>query len=97
MPRRKKVKKVPPSHAHLIDTNVVLRYLIGDDPANAARAADLMGRVERAETVIIIPDVVVAETVWTLESYHTSAGTGSSLARPATARRMRIKASDRSA
>ena len=45
-----------------VDTNVLLRYLLHDDEAQAARANDVF---DAAETVLIT-DVVLAETVWTL-------------------------------
>jgi len=46
-----------------IDTNVLLRRLLADDEAQAARAQRLF---ESGET-ILITDIVLAETVWTLK------------------------------
>ena len=45
-----------------VDTNVLLRYLLHDDEAQAARADALF---DAAETVLIT-DVVLVETAWTL-------------------------------
>ena len=45
-----------------VDTNVLLRYLLHDDEAQAARADAIF---DAAET-ILITDVVLVETVWTL-------------------------------
>ena len=45
-----------------IDTNVFLRYLLRDDEAQAERARRIIACGER----ILITDVVLAETVWTL-------------------------------
>ena len=45
-----------------VDTNVLLRYLLHDDEAQAARAEAVF---EAGETVLI-PDIMLAETVWTL-------------------------------
>ena len=45
-----------------VDTNVLLRYLLHDDEAQAARADAVF---DTGETVLI-PDVVLAETMWTL-------------------------------
>ena len=45
-----------------VDTNVLLRYLLRDDDAQAERARHLFERAAR----ILITDVVLAETVWTL-------------------------------
>ena len=45
-----------------VDTNVLLRYLLHDDEAQAARA----DAVFAAGETVLITDVVLAETVWTL-------------------------------
>ena len=45
-----------------VDTNVLLRYLLRDDDAQAERARHLFERAAR----ILITDVVLAETLWTL-------------------------------
>jgi len=46
-----------------VDTNVLLRRLLDDDPEQAELARRLF---ERNESVLI-PDAVLAETVWTLK------------------------------
>jgi len=46
-----------------IDTNVLLRYLLRDDEAQAERAR----RVIECGESVLITDVVLAETVWTLD------------------------------
>ena len=45
-----------------VDTNVLLRYLLHDDEAQAARA----DAVFNADETTLITDVVLVETVWTL-------------------------------
>lgn len=45
-----------------IDTNVLLRYLLDDDPEQSPRASALLAE----EREILITDVVLAETLWTL-------------------------------
>ena len=45
-----------------VDTSVLLRYLLHDDEAQAVRADAVF---DAAETVLV-PDVVLVETVWTL-------------------------------
>ncbi|MFQ5456537.1 MAG: PIN domain-containing protein, partial [Nitrospirota bacterium] len=65
MRQPKKTQKI-----HLIDTNIILRYLIGDDPEKAARAVALMERVEDGLQDIEIPSVVVAEIILTLEKFY---------------------------
>lgn len=56
--------------AHLIDTNILVRYLVGDHPAQANRAVALMERLEAGTERAEILESVVAETVWTLESFY---------------------------
>jgi predicted nucleic-acid-binding protein len=70
VPQRKKASRRPAAQQALVDTNVILRFLVGDDPPKAARAAALMGRVERSEDTIEITVEVLTETVWTLESFY---------------------------
>ena len=45
-----------------VDTNVLLRYLLRDDEVQAEKARQIFERQER----ILITDVVLAETMWTL-------------------------------
>ena len=45
-----------------IDTNVLLRYLLRDDEVQAERSRRVIACGER----VLITDVVLAETVWTL-------------------------------
>lgn len=46
-----------------IDTNVLLRYLLNDDRAQSKRASELI----LGDTSVLITDVVLVETVWTLK------------------------------
>ena len=46
-----------------VDTNVVLRRLLGDDVAQSEKAR----RLFEAEAEVLITDVVLAETVWTIK------------------------------
>ena len=45
-----------------LDINVLLRYLLHEDEARAVRADAVFGFAE----IVLITDVVLAETVWTL-------------------------------
>ena len=45
-----------------IDTNVLLRYLLNDDAAQADMAANLI----KGSDTVLITDVVLVETLWTL-------------------------------
>ena len=46
-----------------VDTNVLLRPLLDDDAVQAERARRLFDRKEN----VLIPDIVLAETIWTLK------------------------------
>lgn len=49
-----------------VDTNVLVRHLVGDPPAMAARATAYLG----AATELLVADLVVAETIYVLESFY---------------------------
>ena len=59
-----------PKKPYLIDTNVLLRYLIGDTPQQAAQASALMESAEEGSQELEIPPTIVAEVVWTLEKFY---------------------------
>jgi predicted nucleic-acid-binding protein len=46
-----------------VDTNVLLRYLLSDDPEQSPRAAALFD----GQNKILVTDVVLVETIWTLK------------------------------
>jgi len=52
-----------------VDTNVVLRRLLGDDVAQSEKAR----RLFEAETEVLITDVVLAQAVWTIKGKRYSA------------------------
>jgi predicted nucleic acid-binding protein len=49
-----------------LDTNVLVRYLTGDPPQLARRAATFLARADE----LLVPDLVVAEVVYVLESFY---------------------------
>jgi predicted nucleic acid-binding protein len=49
-----------------VDTNVLIRHLTGDPPDQAARAPGLLSEADR----LLLPDLIVAETVDVLESFY---------------------------
>lgn len=53
-----------------VDTNVFLRYLTNDDPQKARRAEALFERTIAGEVTLETSLMVVAEMVWTLESFY---------------------------
>jgi len=53
-----------------VDTNVFLRFLTNDDPAKARRAEALFKRAIAGDVTLETSLLVVAEIVWTLESFY---------------------------
>jgi uncharacterized protein len=52
------------------DTNLFLRYMTNDVPAQADAVEQLLQRASAGEIVLVINSLVIAEIVWTLESYY---------------------------
>jgi predicted nucleic-acid-binding protein len=52
------------------DTNLFLRYLTNDVPAQADAVSSLLEQAERGELVLVTNALVMAEIVWTLDSYY---------------------------
>jgi predicted nucleic-acid-binding protein len=48
------------------DTNVLVRFLVEDDPAQTARASALVERAVAAGEQVFVAEVVLVETVWVL-------------------------------
>ena len=63
--RLAEAKPVPEMRAFL-DTNILIRHLTGDPPAQAKRATAYLG----AGHELILPDLVLAEMVYVLESFY---------------------------
>ena len=54
-----------------LDTNVLLRFLVADDAAQAAKVAALFERATKADEPLFVSDSVLCETVWVLlQSYQ---------------------------
>jgi predicted nucleic acid-binding protein len=49
-----------------VDTNVLVRHLTGDPPAQAARATQYL----RDSETLLLADVILAEVAYVLESYY---------------------------
>lgn len=52
------------------DTNLFLRYLTNDVPAQADAVEALLQRAAAQEITLVTNSLVVAEIVWTLESFY---------------------------
>ena len=53
-----------------VDTNVFLRFLTNDDPVKAKRANALFRSAVDGKVSLITSPLVIAEIVWTLESFY---------------------------
>ena len=49
-----------------VDTNVLIRHLTGDPPDQAARATRLLAQADQ----LLLPELILAETVDVLESFY---------------------------
>lgn len=58
------------SRSALVDTNVLVRFFTGDRPAMAERARALVAQADSGKIELLIPSLIVAETVYTLESLY---------------------------
>lgn len=52
------------------DTNLFLRYLTNDIPAQADAVESLLKRAAKGEVLLSTTNLVIAEIVWTLESFY---------------------------
>ena len=53
-----------------LDTNVVVRFLVADEPRQAARARALIAQTVSSGETLLIADIVWCETVWVLDSAY---------------------------
>jgi len=53
-----------------LDANVLLRFLTGSPPELAGRAEKLLDEAQRGGVSLRVHPVVVAETIWVLESFY---------------------------
>jgi len=59
-----------PQKVYLIDTNVVLRYLLGDHPEFSPKAEAFILDVSKGVKKAEIPDVVIVECVYVMEKFY---------------------------
>jgi predicted nucleic acid-binding protein len=58
------------STRYLADTNILLRFLSGEPPAQAAAARKLFHRAARGDVVLDVLPLIVAEAYYTLVSFY---------------------------
>lgn len=56
-----------------LDTNVLVRYLVGDEPRQAKRARQLVGKARAAGEPIYLSPIVLCELVWVLTGAYEAA------------------------
>ena len=54
----------------IIDANIVLRFLTNDELEMARDCEMLLLRVEENREQVYLPDIIVADIVWTLEKFY---------------------------
>ncbi|MDA0745483.1 MAG: type II toxin-antitoxin system VapC family toxin [bacterium] len=62
--------QTPPPERVFVDTNLFLRYLTNDVPEQAEAVDRLLRRAGRGKVVLVTGVLVIAEIVWTLESFY---------------------------
>ena len=58
------------SKRRLVDTNLIVRYLVQDDEKHAEVATKLFEACDRADLVVVVLPAVLAECVFVLESFY---------------------------
>ena len=53
-----------------IDTNILVRFLVGDDEAQARKAYDIFKKAEADKYELFVPLLVMLELIWVLESAY---------------------------
>lgn len=53
-----------------VDANLFIRYLTNDVPAQADAVERLLRRAEAGEVTLVTNAMVIAEIIWTLESFY---------------------------
>jgi len=59
-----------PQNLTIIDANIILRFLLNDLPEQAERCSLLLQKIERGEETVFLPDLALADIVWTLEKFY---------------------------
>jgi len=54
-----------------LDTNVLVRFLVKDDGKQAGMVRDLFKQAEANQETLFVPQLVILEMIWVLESVYT--------------------------
>ncbi len=55
---------------YTVDANVILRFVLGDDPQLSAKAGEVFRAMEAGEVTLACDPVNLAEAVWVLSSHY---------------------------
>lgn len=58
------------TNRRLVDTNLIIRHLVQDEPRHAKVAGRLFDACDRGELKLVVLPAVVAESVFVLESFY---------------------------
>ena len=61
---------MPAAIEYAVDANVILRFVLGDDPGLSAKARTVFKAMEDGEVLLSCDPVNLAEAVWVLSSYY---------------------------
>jgi len=53
-----------------IDTNILIRFLIGDDEQQAKKVYNIFKKAESEKNELVVPLLVIFELIWVLESVY---------------------------
>lgn len=53
-----------------LDTNILLRHLLNDEPTQSPQATALLGKIENGDVEARIADTIIFETVFTLQRQY---------------------------
>ena len=54
-----------------VDTNIVARFLVGDDTAQAKKVYRMFKKAEAEKNELFVPFLVILELIWVLGSVYT--------------------------
>lgn len=55
---------------YLLDTNIIVRFFVGDNPSQAKKAASYFKKAEKGEINLVVKPLVIAEACFVLESFY---------------------------
>jgi len=70
LPKRRALTRRPVSRRKLVDTNLIVRYLVQDHEKHARAATKLFESCDRGEVAIVVLPTVLAECVFVLQSFY---------------------------